>query len=145
MVLRMAWRKFRSRYIYIWTFLVNGRLRQNLLASVAISVRHLERCPMLVANCLTLKAGCFTGTLPGNPGPTRHLCRLFSACFQDWAFGLRNPFPLTAFKNAPNPKFVPNLSQRLFFFGVPVRGSKICENLSEHYRFSNLQECLTTF
>ena len=41
---------------------------------------------------------------------------------------LRNLFPLTAFKNAPNPKFVQNLSQRLFL-GVPVRGSKICKRI----------------
>ena len=44
---------------------------------------------------------------------------------------LRTLFPLTAFKNARNPKFVQNLSQRLFL-GVPVRGTKIwkiCQNL----------------
>ena len=39
---------------------------------------------------------------------------------------LANLFPLTAFRNAPNPKVVQNLSQRLLF-GVPVRGPKICE------------------
>ena len=44
-----------------------------------------------------------------------------------YQLGLRSLFPLTAFKNAPNPKFVQNLSQRLFL-GVPVRGSKICKN-----------------
>ena len=43
---------------------------------------------------------------------------------------LRNLFPLTAFKNAPNPKFVQNLSQRLFL-GVPVRGPKFAKNLSK--------------
>ena len=34
---------------------------------------------------------------------------------------LRTLFPLTAFKNARNPKFVQNLSQRLFL-GVPNQG-----------------------
>ena len=45
---------------------------------------------------------------------------------------LANPFPppLTAFKNARNPKFVRNLSQRLFL-GVPVRGTEIWKNLSK--------------
>ena len=43
---------------------------------------------------------------------------------------LRALFPLTAFKNARNPKFVRNLSQRLFL-GVPVRGTEIWKNLSK--------------
>ena len=38
--------------------------------------------------------------------------------------GFRNLIPLTAFKNAPDPKFVQNLSQRLCL-GVPVRRSNI--------------------
>ena len=46
---------------------------------------------------------------------------------------LRTLSPLTAFKNARNPKFVQNLSQRLFL-GVPVRGTEI-QDLSENYRF----------
>ena len=41
---------------------------------------------------------------------------------------LRTLFPLTAFKNARNPKFVQNLSQRLFW-GVPVTGAEIWKNL----------------
>ena len=43
---------------------------------------------------------------------------------------LRTLFLLTAFKNARNPKFVRNLSQRLFL-GVPVRGTEIWKNLSK--------------
>ena len=46
---------------------------------------------------------------------------------------LRTLFPLTAFKNARNPKFVQNLSQRLFW-GVPVRGTEIWKNLSKIVR-----------
>ena len=46
---------------------------------------------------------------------------------------LRTPFPLTALKNARNPKFVRNLSQRLFL-GVPVRGTEIWKNLSKFVR-----------
>ena len=42
-------------------------------------------------------------------------------------------FPLQHSKNAPNPKFVQNLSQQLFW-GVLVRGSKICKKLSEFVR-----------
>ena len=45
------------------------------------------------------------------------------------AENLRTLFPLTAFKNAPNPKFVQNLSQRLFL-GVPVRGTEICKKFA---------------
>ena len=47
-------------------------------------------------------------------------------------------FPLTAFKNAPNPKLVSNLSQQLFL-RFPVRGdwnlAKICQTLSENSFF----------
>ena len=43
---------------------------------------------------------------------------------------LRTLFPLTAFKNAPNPKFVKNLSRRLFF-GVPIRKTQICQKFVE--------------
>ena len=46
---------------------------------------------------------------------------------------LRTLFPLTAFKNARNPKFVQNLSQRLVW-GVPVRGTEIWKNLSKIVR-----------
>ena len=49
------------------------------------------------------------------------------------AHALRTLFPLTAFKNARNPKFVRNLSQRLFL-GVPVRGTEIWKNLSKFVR-----------
>ena len=41
-----------------------------------------------------------------------------------WKAWLENPLTLTAFKNAPNPKFLQNLSRRLFL-SVPVRGTKI--------------------
>ena len=47
---------------------------------------------------------------------------------QQRSLGLRTLFPLTAFKNAPNPKFVQKLSRQLFF-GVPVRGTGIVKNL----------------
>ena len=46
---------------------------------------------------------------------------------------LRTLFPLTAFKNAPNPKFVQNLSRQLFF-GVPIRGTQICQKFVENLR-----------
>ena len=49
------------------------------------------------------------------------------------ALWLRALFPLTAFKNARNLKFVQNLSQRLFW-GVPVRGTEIWKNLSKFVR-----------
>ena len=45
---------------------------------------------------------------------------------------LRTRFPLTAFKNAPNPKFVPNLSPTIVFgfqSGVGPNLSKICRKL----------------
>ena len=58
------------------------------------------------------------------------------------------PFsPLQPSKNARNPKFVQNLSRRLFW-GVPVRGTefgKICQNLSENYRFSNFGQIFPNF
>ena len=50
-----------------------------------------------------------------------------------WVFRtepLRTLFPLTAFKNAPNPKFVQNLSQRLLL-GVPIRGTEIAQKFVE--------------
>ena len=47
------------------------------------------------------------------------------------------PFSPYSIQNAPNPKFVQNLSQPLFL-GVPVRGSKICQNLLENHRFQIL-------
>ena len=51
-------------------------------------------------------------------------------------------FSLTAFKNAPKPNFVQNLSQRLFLGAYRLsRGdwnlSNICPNLSENYCFQN--------
>ena len=52
--------------------------------------------------------------------------------------GLRTLFPLTAFKNAPNPKFVQNLSRRLFF-GVPIRGTQICQKFVENLRNDNFR------
>ena len=42
---------------------------------------------------------------------------------------------LTAFKNARDPKFVQNLSRRLFW-GVPVRGTEIWKSLSKFVRKS---------
>ena len=48
---------------------------------------------------------------------------------------IANPFSLTAFKNAPNPKFVQNLSRRLFF-GVPIGGPKFVKNMSKIWKTS---------
>ena len=61
---------------------------------------------------------------------------------------LANPFsPLQAFKNARNPKFVQNLAQRLFwgFQSGGLRFGKICQNLSENYRFSNFDRNFSKF
>ena len=57
---------------------------------------------------------------------------------------LRTLFPLTAFKNARNPKFVQNLSQRLFW-GVPVRGTEIWKNLSKIWKTVIFGQFLTNF
>ena len=46
---------------------------------------------------------------------------------------LRTLFPLTAFKNARDPKFAQNSSQRLFW-GVPVRGTEIWKIVSKFVR-----------
>ena len=46
---------------------------------------------------------------------------------------LRTLFPHTAFKNAPNPKFVQILSRR-FFFGVPIRGTQICQKFVKNLK-----------
>ena len=51
---------------------------------------------------------------------------------------LRTLRPLTAFKNAPNPKFVKNLSRRLFF-GVPLRATEICQKFVENLRNDNFR------
>ena len=51
---------------------------------------------------------------------------------------LRTLFPLTAFKNAPSPKFVQNLSWRLFF-GVPIRGTQICQKFVENLKSVNFR------
>ena len=65
---------------------------------------------------------------------------------------IANLFSLTAFKKRPEPqicrKFVSNLSRRLFL-GVPIRGAGFCQkfdqNLSENYRFSNVDEMFDKF
>ena len=64
------------------------------------------------------------------------------------ALFLRALFPLTAFKSTPNPKFVQNLSQRLFLGVPPVWGSgmsqkfvKICLKL---WFFSNFDQIFVT-
>ena len=51
---------------------------------------------------------------------------------------LRTLFPLTAFKNAPNPKFVQNLSRRLLF-GVPIRGTQFCQKFVENLKNDNFR------
>ena len=61
---------------------------------------------------------------------------------------LRTLLPLTAIKNTPNPKFVQNLSRAIVFGGSSPGDwnlSKICQNLSENYRFSNFDKFLTNF
>ena len=55
---------------------------------------------------------------------------------------LRTLFPLTAFKDAANPKFVQNLSRRLFF-GVPIRGARIY--LSGNCHSSNFRQIFDKF
>ena len=57
---------------------------------------------------------------------------------------LRTPFPLTAFKNARNPKFVQNLSQRLFW-GVPVRGTEIWKKFVKIWKTVIFGQILTNF
>ena len=69
----------------------------------------------------------------GNIIVTVHRVGKFSMDYTFFALDLRTLFPLTAFKNARNPKFVRNLSQRLFL-GVPVRGTEIWKNLSKFVR-----------
>ena len=44
------------------------------------------------------------------------------------SIGLRTLFPLTAFKNAPNPKFCPKFVPTIFF-GVAIRGFQICREV----------------
>ena len=65
-------------------------------------------------------------------GPRLAHCACFWAWFRAfclfWILVLRAPLPLTAFKDAPNPKFVQNLSQRLFL-RVPVRRTGICPKI----------------
>ena len=56
---------------------------------------------------------------------------------------MRTLFPLTAFKNARNPKFVPAICPSNCFGGFQSGGLKfgeICRNLSENYRFSNFDK-----
>ena len=77
--------------------------------------------------------------LPANRKRTFAVRLLNAPVFPCKALNLRTLFPLTAFKNVRNPKFVQNLSQRLFW-GVPVKLTEIWKNLSnlsENYRFSN--------
>ena len=62
---------------------------------------------------------------------------------------LRTLRPLTAFKNAPNPKFVKKFPRRLFF-GVRIRGTQICQKFVENLKDDNFrtnfqifEKCLT--
>ena len=57
---------------------------------------------------------------------------------------LRALRPLTAFKNAPNPKLVQNLSRRLFF-GIPIRGTQICHNCVKKLKNDNFQTNVSNF
>ena len=66
---------------------------------------------------------------------------------QHVALECRTLFPLTAFKSTPNPKFLQNLSQQLFW-GVPVLGLKFVKNLSKsvrNCRFSDFDKFLANF
>ena len=54
------------------------------------------------------------------------------------AQALRTLFPITAFKNAPDPKFVQNLSRR-FFFGVPINRTQICQKFVENLKNDNFR------
>ena len=54
------------------------------------------------------------------------VCVFFVVLLNIFDLRLRTLFALTGFKNAPNPKFVQNLSQRLSL-GVLVRGAGICQ------------------
>ena len=56
-----------------------------------------------------------------------------SACPSSSILNCEPFFPLRAFKNAPNPKFVQNLSRRLFF-GVPIRRTQICQKFAENLK-----------
>ena len=77
-----------------------------------------------------------------NPGRKRYTINseTFPTCSQHVA----NPLPLTAFKNAPNPKFVQNLSRRLFF-GVPIRGTQICQKVVENLKNDNFRTNFQNF
>ena len=50
-----------------------------------------------------------------------------------------NPFPLTAFQKRPKPQICPSDCFGGFQSGGPKFG-KICQNLSENYRFSNFEK-----
>ena len=88
------------------------------------------------------------GTLPGGTPPKNHR-QLLNDMLQNklWTpkpmkleicHVLRTLRPLTAFKNAPNPKFVKNLSRRLFF-GVPIRGTQICQKFVKILKNDNFR------
>ena len=47
-------------------------------------------------------------------------------------------FPLQHSKNAPNPKFVQNLSRRLSFW-VPIRGTQICQKIFKKLKNGNFR------
>ena len=46
----------------------------------------------------------------------------------------RNPFSPDSTQKRPEPQIGPKFVRRLFF-GVPVWGTEICQNLSENYHF----------
>ena len=73
-----------------------------------------------------------------SPSENKHCAKAVFCQFLPGEIGLRTLFPLTEFKNAPNPKFVQNLSQRLFL-GVPVRGTGSCQK-----KWSNLSDKFLT-
>ena len=73
-------------------------------------------------------SGCFQGVFPyalsGYALWTLTKLKMVATC---------EPFSPSSLQNARNPKFVQNLSQRLFW-GVPVRGTEIWKNLSKFVR-----------
>ena len=61
---------------------------------------------------------------------------------------MRTLFPLTPFKNAPKPQICPKFVPAIVLGGFQSGGlkfGKICQNLSENYRFSSLDKFFPNF
>ena len=90
----------------------------------------------------------------GHPDESQPMSRFFGVYLQlsprfldaNKTHKLRALFPLTAFKNTPNPKFVQNLSQRLFLgFQSGLKFVKHLSKFVRNCRFSNFDKVLTNF